>query len=71
MASKTRRAAVVEIQQDGTKVIRDDSGELTFYPRGSMGFPSAPVGSIGYIEYRTGPSYGLWFFVPDETPGRN
>lgn len=47
------------------KVVRDESGEEHHLINGSINQTSARVGTKGKVVYRTGPTYGLWFFEPD------
>ena len=67
MAPIARRAEIIGKDQFGTKVALDEFGETYLFPIGSMGYPSAVTGTKGQVEYRSGPSYGLWFFAADET----
>ncbi|KKL87119.1 hypothetical protein LCGC14_1937890 [marine sediment metagenome] len=54
-----RRAEVVE-RLGGTTVVDDEKG-LRHFLRG-LNKTSASVGTKGWIEYRSTPSLGLWYF---------
>lgn len=60
---KVRPATVSNDAQVGrlTCVAEDATGEVHWVPVGN----SKP-GDKGMIEYRTGASYGLWFWVPNK-----
>lgn len=64
MSKEPKEATLVEIRSDGAQRYEARDGS-TIWLTGRNRTSGVQVGDTGKLEYRTSPSSGLWFFIPD------
>ena len=60
---QSRRCEVVE-DHSGRNAVLTEGGEKIFLA--TLWSPRYPIGTKGTIEYKRGPSYGIYMFTPEE-----